>query len=204
MSAFPMNIKTTNTESQDLLLFSKRHYGGYNDSTMIPAIRYIVAQHLGLSVNTSVLTIPALIGKVGKAVVEFNREAFLANDCRRVLELMSGFARDVEGTFGKLLYLLTSMVVVAPDGKRLYDLPPVNAALNDGLQKYLAWFDWFQRLEIADDVYWTDPKGRESGIYRLSDKFPTWGDSTYCEIETPTGPIIRAELADLSPVPTSE
>lgn len=204
MSAFPMNIKTTNSENQDLLLLSKGHYGEINDSNMVAAVRYIIAQHLALRANSKLLTLPALVEKVTKAVVEYCRAELVANDCRQFLHLMSRFSEDPQRGFAELFHMLAIKLMVADDGERLYDLPPVQEDLKDGLQKYLAWFKWFNALEIADDVYWTDPSGISSGVYRLSEKYLPEPNSSLCRIETPLGPVIKVERTDLSPVPASK
>lgn len=204
MSAFPMNIKTTNSENQDLLLLSKGHYGEYNDSNLQAAVRYIIAQHLGLPADSTLLNLSVLIEKVAKAVVEYCREELTANDCRQMRHLLCRFSVDDQRGFAELFHMLAIKLVAASDGERLYDLPPVQEDLKDGLQQYLAWLKWFEELEIADDVFWTDPAGVHGGVYRLSGKYSVYPYETRCSIETPMGPIIEVERTDLSPVPASK
>lgn len=128
-------MKLKNKRIEDIVLLSKFHYGPINDGNALPALRFIIAAHLGLDPDGSTITDGVITGCVIEALRHYDPDPMAK--IIAVAEIMADNPlQGMVSLFSKITLLPKDLTgsLPAPDEE-------LAAGLNNYLHQVLRWVD---------------------------------------------------------------
>jgi hypothetical protein len=165
-------VKCNNSEHEDLMLLAKYQYGQINNLTMLPALRFVMCQHLWLDpYNTGLLTLGAITNKLTRAVMSFYGDELLTMHGGSFLpNLLEKFAKEPLNGIHELFHALT-MLQMKDGDTVLRPCPRPQEELREALEAYLIRREWLQNLRLGSEVIWKR-EGEQPERYRVTGKPP--------------------------------